>query len=127
MDSDGLLHLLAKKLGTAASHEELLELQELIKQYPEHQFLLEILHAIEGEKIHIEPAMSENDIINEGWGMLEGELQKQNSPDTKKKEPAIIRVSHRRSLTIAAAWFAVIFLTGMLSFFFFNKKDRKKS
>jgi transmembrane sensor len=124
MHSERIVQLLAKQMGEAASDEELLELQELLRLYPEHHFFIEILQSIEGERIHKEPSMSEEALVHEGWGLLKGELNKTATTsfeNTHHKKRMATTAWMRR----AAVWGGAIVLAGS-SFFLWKQTGKKK-
>lgn len=74
MISDAILQLLAKKMGKDASPEEEAELQRLLQQHPDHHLLVEVLQSIEGEKLHKEPVLGEDQLVHESWQTLQQQL-----------------------------------------------------
>lgn len=115
MHSERLLQLLAKKMGHAASQEELQELEELIRQNPEHTLLLELLQSLQGEKLHQEPAMTEQKLVDESWSKLQLELNPHPSIDTASITAVptpVKRLWHRKRWAQAAIWTGIFLLAG---------------
>ncbi len=74
MKPDRLIELLAKQLGNAASDAELLELQELMKQYPDQRQLAGMLQAMQANSM-IPMAGQEEKMISENWNRLQEQMQ----------------------------------------------------
>jgi ferric-dicitrate binding protein FerR (iron transport regulator) len=127
MYSERILQLLAKQMGNAASGKELLELEELLRKYPEYHFLVEILQSLEGEKVHKEPAMSEEALVHEGWGLLQDELNhlQANTVPLKNSENSIRIIPSLSWLRSAAIWAGVILLAGSAFFVWKTSKGKK--
>lgn len=124
MHSERILQLLAKQMGNAASDEEIRELQELLRRYPEHHFLLEILQSIEGEKLHKETPVGEDALIHEGWDKLQRELDNINKP---YELPANDNKTNIKRIAVPGwmQWAAAIILVVGSSFFVWNYFGRK--
>ncbi|MEO9021165.1 MAG: FecR domain-containing protein [Ginsengibacter sp.] len=120
MISERLLQLLARQLGHTASDDEISELQNLLQQYPEHNFLVEILGSIEGEKSHREPALGEDLLVQESWLMLKQEMDENKtdkifddiSPVANEKEIPHIHFIRKYHLKWWAAAAILIVLAG---------------
>lgn len=128
MISDRILQLLAKKMGKEASSKEIAELQELLQQYPDHHFLMEVLQSIEGEKSHKEPTLGEEHLVQEGWLMLQPELD--GKQGNKKVGKNVKEASAKRAFPMwtsrAAVWTGVLLL-GSFAFFMFKDSGKKKT
>ena len=128
MISERILQLLAKQMGKEASDEELSELQDLLQQYPENNFFVEILRAIEGEKSHKEPSLGEDLLVQESWLMLKQEMDDIHS-DIESEEIENEMPGKRRIVKIwmkhAAIWGGIILIAG--SFFVLKHSDKKNT
>lgn len=126
MISERLLQLLAKQLGHEASCEELSELKSILQQYPENNFFVEILRAVEGEKSHREPSLGEDILVQESWLMLKQEM---DDIHIKSKIPEIVNEIHgkkrlvRTWMRYAAIWGGIIILAG--AFYVFKHLEKK--
>ena len=128
MDSERILQLLAKQMGQDVSDEEIAELQELLQQYPEHYFLLEVLQSIEGEKVHNEPAIGEADLMRESWFMLSDQLDDLKKPVgdlADENEIQIRRIPAGIWMRRAAIWAGLIILAGS-SYFVWMHSGKKQ-
>ncbi|HVA98301.1 MAG TPA: FecR domain-containing protein [Bacteroidia bacterium] len=122
-----ILQLLAMQMGHVASEKEIAELQKLLQEHPEHGFPLEILQSIQGEKIHVEPTLEADDLVQESWQMLKLEIDEiritnerlgnDNEIPVKKK---LVRMWVGR----AAIWGGILFLASS-SFFIFKQVEKK--
>ena len=125
MNLDRILELLAKQMGNAASESELLELEHLLKQYPNHQHLVSILRSIQSKKLK-QPAQNEELVVKEGWEKLQEKLkavaaeQQQSVPPTDKKARKIFM---RPSFQWAAVWIAVVLVSAITFFIITNKSQ----
>ncbi len=115
MDSERILHLLAKQMGNAATDEEAAELRELLLRYPGYQFFIEILHSVEGERLRKEPETGEEKLVEQSWSMLSSELDRhpgpeEARPDEETSSGTIIRV--RKWMRSAAIWTGLVLVAG---------------
>ncbi len=127
MVSERILQLLAKKMGKVASYKEITELQELLQQYPDHHFLIEVLQSIEGEKSHKEPTLGEEHLIKESWLMLQQELDDMQTMGkvAGDEDVVLVRMSYPMWMSRAALWVGIILLGG--GAFFILKHLGKKN
>jgi ferric-dicitrate binding protein FerR (iron transport regulator) len=113
MISERIMQLIARKMGKEATEKEIVELQQLLQQYPDHHFLIEVLQSIEGEKSHKEPTMGEEHLVRESWLMLQEELagismdQAESEKETKKAKKIFFTTVMRQ----AAIWAGLILLS----------------
>jgi transmembrane sensor len=106
---DRIIELLAKRLGGAASEDEAAELYELIKQNPEHHYLVEIIEAIDSKKSASLIHESEEQFVKKNWGKLQDKLQSEEVKtfdDAHQDSPKLFLF--RRSFQLAAIWIAVV-------------------
>lgn len=102
-------------MGHAASESELMELEYLLGQYPNHQHLVSILQSIQSKKLK-QPAQNEELIVKESWEKLQQKLQQ----ITPAKEEPRIEPSKVRSLfekTVirwAAVWIGLVLLSSLV-------------
>ncbi|GAA4313978.1 FecR family protein [Compostibacter hankyongensis] len=123
MDSERILHLLAKRLGQHASEQEIKELNDLLKSHPEFHFFTEILRSVEGEKQHYESAAHEEELIQKGWLRLEKKI-----PDNYKQLPfkrKQRRIPGRTYLLRAAIWTSLL-LSGTAIFYIWQSKRKNE-
>ncbi|MEO5648310.1 MAG: FecR domain-containing protein [Ginsengibacter sp.] len=121
MISERILQLLSRQMGCAATDEELKELQDLLRQHPEHNFLLEILQSVKGERLHKEPALEEDQLVQESWLMLKKEMDDiKTIPKPSEMEDNVEIPKGNKFFGIkmgwAAIWGGIILLAGS-SFF----------
>ena len=128
MISDRVLQLLARQMGNLASEKEIVELRELLKQYPENHFFIEILQSIKSERSYYQLVLTEDELVHESWLMLRNEL---NDPPVNNR---VLRIenevnrkkfSNRWWMRNAAIWTGVIIL--FISSFFIWKLPAKKA
>lgn len=122
-----IIPLLAKKMGHAASDQEIAELQKLLQQHPEYSFLIEILQSLETEKLHQEPALKEDDLMQESWLRLQQDLDgMQKTEDVRIKEEIYPVKRNLFSTWIgrAAIWGSILLLFGSAVFTFKNNKQK---
>ena len=127
MISDRVLQLLARQMGNLASEKEILELSELLKQYPENHFFVEILQSIKSERSYYELVLTEDELVHESWLMLRNELNDRViNKRVLKIENEVNRKKFSNSLWIrnAAIWTGVIILFTS-SFFIWKLAARK--
>ena len=131
MDSKRILQLLARKMGKAVSEKELDELEDLLTKYPEQQFLMDVLQSIEEEKRHIEPAVSENELIREGWKLLQREMtQVETQGIASPQRIASAKGKWRKNISViwvrrAAMWMGIIALSAGSYFILKHRKTRQ--
>jgi ferric-dicitrate binding protein FerR (iron transport regulator) len=124
MKSERILQLLAKKMGQAASDKEMAELQKLLQQNPEYSFLIELLQSFEIEKLHKEPALKEDDLMQESWLMLERELDElPASGRVQEIKKSRLRKPLPSWMRVAAIWIGILLLAG---FYFFKSNSPKE-
>jgi ferric-dicitrate binding protein FerR (iron transport regulator) len=124
MKSERILQLLAKKMGQAASDKEMAELQKLLQQNPEYSFLIELLQSFEIEKLHKEPALKEDDLMQESWLMLERELDELPTPGKLRKiKKNRLRKPLPSWMRVAAIWTGILLIAG---FYFFKSNSPKE-
>ncbi|HSV10027.1 MAG TPA: FecR domain-containing protein, partial [Hanamia sp.] len=127
MISDRILQLLAKQMGNAASEKELLELKQLLQQYPENHFFIEILQSIKSERSYSEPVLNEDELVQESWLMLSSELEDLDTTGSipiNKNEGNHKKSSVRVWMRNAAIWTGAVMLVG--SSYFIWKQPSKK-
>lgn len=128
MPEKKIIQLLAKKIGHAASDKEIAELQKLLQQNPEYSFLIEILQSLETEKLHEEPALKEDDLMQESWlrlqQELDGMLKAGDIRITDEIYPAKKNL-FRTWMGRAAIWGSILLLVGSAVFIFKNKKQKE--
>ena len=128
MDPERILQLLAKQMGHDVSDEEIAELQELLQQYPEQHFLVEVLQSIQGEKLHSEPAIGEDDLVRENWFMLSDQLDNLQKPGEDLEDENGIQIRKIPAgiwMRRAAMWIGLILLAGS-SFFIWMRSGKKQ-
>lgn len=144
MHSERIIQLLAKRMGKAATEAELNELQELLKQHPEHHYFIELLQSIEGEKIHQGPALSEKMLVDESWNKLQLEMNGTvpvTTTNTAFEAPSVVSngasrmeirptpvssLKMRHFLRYAAIWGGVILVAGSV-FLLWKQSGRQQS
>ena len=138
MDSKRILQLLARKMGKAVSEKELAELEELLAKHPEQRFLIEVLQSMEEEKRHIEPAVSENELIREGWKLLQREMTQVDTQGIALTDDMVspqgvapLKGKRRRNISViqvrrAAVWMGIIVLC-VSSFFLLKHRKTRQS
>ncbi len=77
MEEDQLLHLLAKKMGKAASDEELAALEALLEAHPDVLFLKRMIDAVESNKDYRKP-ISEEELTSDNWYKIEKVLNRKD-------------------------------------------------
>ena len=118
MNLDRILELLAKQMGNAASEADLIELEYLIQQYPNHRHLVSILKSIQSKKLK-QPAQNEELIVKEGWEKLQQKLKEINLSQEKpqnKNSDTIKSLFTKTSAKWAAVWIGLILLTSLIYF-----------
>lgn len=137
MDSKRILQLLARKMGKAVSEKELVELEELLTKHPKQRFLIEVLQSMEEEKRHIEPAVSENELIREGWKLLQREMTQVETQGTALTDDMVspqglapLKGKRRRNISVirvyrAAVWMGIIVLCASSFFILKHRKTRQ--
>lgn len=121
MNLDRILELLAKKIGNAASEADLIELECLLKQHPNHQHLVAILKSIQSKKLK-QPAQNEELIVKEGWEKLQQKLKDISFQEQKARHVKIININFlltKKSVRWAAVWIGLC-LAG--TFIYFQSK-----
>lgn len=113
MKPDRLIELLAKQMGNAASDNELLELQELLKQYPEHRHLAAMFQEMQTKSI-IPPAHQEAIVVNENWNKLQLQLNlEEQDEELPTIQPVMIRKSFLSTwMGKAAIWGGAVIVAG---------------
>ncbi|HEY9362338.1 MAG TPA: FecR domain-containing protein [Chitinophagaceae bacterium] len=128
MISDRILQLLAKQMGNLASEKEIAELQELLQEYPEHHFFIEMLQSIKSEKTYSERVLSEDELVQESWLLLKNELNDLHAPGNviiHENEDSSKGPSIRRWIRYAAIWAgAIMLITG--SYFIWKQPAKKQ-
>ncbi|MET6998057.1 FecR family protein [Chitinophaga defluvii] len=105
MKSERILELIARKLGRAAGPDELQELEALLVQHPEYRYVEEVIHAIGGNRQHIETPVEEQDIMLTGWEQLSSKLE-EGVPEVKRRKFPL------KSAWLAAAAVLLVLLAG---------------
>jgi transmembrane sensor len=82
MERNRILELLAKKMGNAASESELQELQDLLQEFPEHLYLIDVIESIETNKSSRLPHRNEETIVQENWNSLQQKLGNEQGEKT---------------------------------------------
>lgn len=114
MNLDRILELLAKQMGNAASEADLIELEYLLLQHPNHQHLVSILKSIQSKKLK-QPAQNEELIVKEGWEKLQQKLKEISFQENHQARHLIIRgVFARKQLQWAAVLIGLILLASVL-------------
>lgn len=103
MNLDRILELLAKQIGNAASENDLVELELLLQQHPNHQALVSILKSIQLKKLK-QPAQNEELIVKESWEKLQEKLKQ---VDLSAKEPENNKLKVVRLVPGVVRWAAV--------------------
>lgn len=127
MISDRILQLLAKQMGNLASKKEIAELQELLQEYPEHHFFIEMLQSIKSEKTYSERVLSEDELVQESWLLLKNELNDLHTAGNvviHENEDSSKGPSIRRWIRYAAIWAGAIML--IAGSYFIWKQSAKK-
>lgn len=117
MNLDRILELLAKQMGNAASENDLVELEYLLQQYPNHQHLVSILKSIQSKKLK-QPAQNEELIVKEGWEKLQQKLKEINFPQEEMPhtKPAVKNLFSKAGMKWAAVWIGLILLASIAYF-----------
>jgi len=106
---DRIIELLAKKMGGAASEDELTELYRLIRQNPEHHFLIEIIEAIDSKKSPDAGFESEEQMIKRNWKKFQHQLKSEDLKEFGEEHRGSSKLFFfRRSYQRAAIWIGVI-------------------
>jgi ferric-dicitrate binding protein FerR (iron transport regulator) len=118
MNVDRILELLAKQMGNAASEADLIELEYLIQQYPNHRHLVSILKSIRSKKLK-QPAQNEELIVKEGWEKLQLKIKEislsQDQPQNKNTA-TVKSLFAKTQVKWAAVWIGLIFLSSIIYF-----------
>lgn len=127
METNRLIHLLAKKIGKNISVEEEEELRRLLKSKPEFTFFSALLDTVESEKQTHHP-VKDDDLVADNWDLLSSNL------DTDKRELSEITIypwhrnkGHQKWRIIwqrAAVWISILLFAGSG---FWLISDNKKS
>lgn len=125
MKLDRLLELLAKQMGNAASEDDLMELEQLLQQYPRHQHLVAILKSTRATKFK-QPAQNEELIVRESWEKLQEQLKEIASAEqaSHAKTPLYKKLFTPVSLRWAAVWIGLALITATVYFIFRKPSDR---
>ncbi|QEC43638.1 FecR family protein [Pseudobacter ginsenosidimutans] len=122
MKPERLIELLARQMGNAASDAELLELQELMKQYPDQQQLAEMLRSVKAETTQ-PVAGQEEEMVSENWNKLQQQLQAEQD-----HIPVLPMMPKRKFLQTwmgrAAVWGGIILVAGT-TWFMLNKPGQQ--
>jgi ferric-dicitrate binding protein FerR (iron transport regulator) len=114
MNLDRILELLAKQMGNAASEADLIELEYLLRQHPNHQHLVSILKSIQSKKLK-QPAQNEELIVKEGWEKLQHKLKEISFQENPQARHINIRtVFVRKQLQWAAVLIGLILIASVL-------------
>jgi ferric-dicitrate binding protein FerR (iron transport regulator) len=65
-----VIELMAKKMGSCASEEELSELARLLSANPEYGYLAEVVASLKGNAEHVEKDVPEAELADSGWAHL---------------------------------------------------------
>ncbi|HVM89358.1 MAG TPA: FecR domain-containing protein [Puia sp.] len=119
MDDKRIIELLAKRIGRAASQQELEELSGLLMKNPELSHLYEIILTLKGSKSHFEKDLPKDELVDNGWQHLSEKLTKQQTiekEDTANKSGGLVRkmISSRMIWAVAAS---VVIVFGVFIFY----------
>jgi ferric-dicitrate binding protein FerR (iron transport regulator) len=123
MKPDRLIELLAKQLGNAASDAELLELQELMKQYPDQRQLAGMLQAMQANS-KIPMAGKEDEMISENWNRLQEQMQTGSETTRSIPLPAKRKFLHTW-MGKAAVWGGILLVAGT-TWFMLDKPEQQQ-
>lgn len=107
MDVDRIIQLLARQMGQTASEAEERELEELLSRHPEFRFFKTIIQSIESERLHQEPVLKEDELVQESWSLLMNEME--NTPDVPLPPK---RTIYNKWLKMAAIFIGVVMVVG---------------
>src|SRR5579884_3083637 len=110
MHLDRILELLAKQMGNAASEEELAELEQLLRLYPNHRHLVSILQSIQSKKLK-QPAHNEELVVREAWEKLQQQLG-----GVEERPAPVRRLFGRTFVKWAAVWICLVVGAAVLWF-----------
>lgn len=115
METNRLIHLLARKIGKVTSDEEEEELQQLLNNKPEFTFFNALLDAVESDK-HAHHPVSREDLIADNWKMIASNLDtEQTLPQAEAAYPWENNPKQRRWQVFwrrAAVWIGILLLGG---------------
>lgn len=131
MHSERIRTLLARKMGNAASDEDLKELEQLLAQYPENVFLVEALESIKGsDSFHIEKSISRrvpmsDEWVQERWEQLERQMNQGRLAEMECAEDRAEKkkFSLPRFRMLGAAVLVCVLLLSAVLYFFPGKRD----
>lgn len=107
MDVERIIQLLARQLGQTASEAEDSELEDLLDRHPELRFFKTIIQSIESGRLHQEPVLKEDELVQESWSLLMNEIK--NTPDTLSPQKRII---YHRWIKRVAIFIGVVMTAG---------------
>lgn len=107
MDAERIMQLLAKQLGQTVSESEEKELEELLDRHPEFRFFKTIIQSVESERLHQEPVVKEDELVQESWSLLINEIK--HTPDVNPEKKRII---YHRWIKMAAIFIGVVMIAG---------------
>lgn len=123
METNRLIHLLAKKMGKNASEEEIEELQKLLNNNPEFTFFSSLMDTVKSEKQTGQP-VDEERWINGNWEKFADHFLSEHPAETAYPwQPDKKRHRWKSIMQRAAVWIGLIILLGGSVFFLVKDKE----
>lgn len=127
MELNRIIELLARQMGDTASEGDMDELMALLKDSPEHHYLIEILQAIETKKSLRQPLQNEEALVRDGWSKLQQKLTQAGTPLLINDETITpVKRLPSKSWMYKAALFTGVILFGGGAWFILSKPSDTK-